>query len=81
MNPNPFTLRELEIMADAKGLYDWRQVGSTLAMIGNMFKGKNETKLKPEDFNPYIEKHKTKRKMSEEETEELLKKVFIDRKM
>ena len=57
MNPDAFTLRELVIMADARGQSEWEQTASLMALIVNLVRDPKKSKpAKPDVFNPYAQK-------------------------
>ena len=74
MNPDAFTLRELVIMADARGQSEWEQTASLMALIVNLVRDPKKSKpANPEIFNPYSPRvqKKTKAPLS------ILKDVFV----
>ena len=58
--PQPFSLRELRIMADGKRKQEWHRTAVATCLIANTWRGKS-TALKVEKF-PYCSKHQTIRK-------------------
>ena len=59
MNPDPFKLRELLVMAEGRGRLEWRQTSHLMALIANIMRDPKKSKgAKPADFNPYLQKQK-----------------------
>ena len=55
MNPDPFTLRQLLWMAEAKGHDRWAHTSSLMALIANCNRDPKKTPraFRPADFDPY----------------------------
>lgn len=58
MNPDPFTLRELVVMAEGRGKMEWGQTSCLMALIANIMRDPKKSKsVKPSEFNPYLQKN------------------------
>lgn len=74
MNPDEFTLRELLIMAEGRGRFEWGMTSSLMALVANALCGRGKGKAAaPEEFNPYCQK-----KANIIVTVEQLKRLFPD---
>jgi len=72
------TLRELLIMAEAKGKDNWNHTSAILALIMNVNRDpKKHSAVSPRELNPYEKKVKT---VLRGKDLRILKDVFIDRK-
>ena len=59
MNPDPFKLRELLLMAEGRGKFDWGRTSCLRALIATIMRDPKKSKgVKPSDFNPYSQKNK-----------------------
>lgn len=77
INPDPFTLRELDWMLQGRGEFEWSMTSSLMALQINM---NCKKKVKPNDFNPFARQIKQNKIMlSPEESMKALKAVFIDK--
>ena len=57
MNPDGFTLRELVIMAEERGRFEWNQTSSMIAVVINMMRDPKKSKaVTPDMFNPFAKK-------------------------
>lgn len=53
MDPSPFTVRELLIMAEAARRDAWDRLSVLLSLVYNAHRGPKAPYLAPEAFNPY----------------------------
>lgn len=68
------TLRELILLAEARGKFEWEQTASLMALVVNLVRDPKKGKpAKPADFNPYYQKEKPKVKVPLS----FLKEVFV----
>jgi hypothetical protein len=78
IDPGPFTLRQLVVMAEAKSRQAWNHTSAILAMLANVHRDAKKTRaLRPADFHPHRRHDKptiTKVGIN------VLKQVFVDRK-
>ena len=52
-------------MTEARGIFEWGQTASLMALIANVLRDPKKSKsVKPSDFNPYNIKQKTKAPVS-----------------
>ena len=59
MNPDPFKLRELLLMAESRGRLEWGRTSCLMALVANLMRDPKKSKgVKPSDFNPYFQKRK-----------------------
>jgi len=56
VNPDPFTLRELLIMAEAKQRAAWNHTAQLAAIWANIHRGPKTPAFDLYDFHPYMEK-------------------------
>lgn len=63
-------------MVSGRGEFEWNMTSSLMALQINM---NCKEKVKPQDFNPYLERSNTKNiiKLNAKESEEVLKRVFL----
>jgi hypothetical protein len=77
VDPGPFTLRQLIVMAEAKSRQAWNHTSAILAMLANVHRDAKKTRAyRPADFHPHRRMEKptiTKVGIS------VLKQVFVDR--
>ena len=63
VQPDPYTLRELVAMAEARERSEWGRVSSLMALVANLLRDPHKGRpLRPADFNPYVEQEKTPEK-------------------
>ena len=53
MNPDGFTLAQLDRMATHRLKAEWERASAILAMVYNMHRGPKSRPMKPSDFNPF----------------------------
>ena len=77
IDPGPFTLRQLVVMAEAKSRQAWNHTSAILAMLANVHRDAKKTRAyRPADFHPHRRHEKptiTKVAIN------VLKQVFVDR--
>lgn len=57
MNPGEFTLRELVLMVEGRGKFQWAQTSALMALAVNMMRDPKKGKpANPADFNPFAPK-------------------------
>lgn len=56
MNPDPFTLRQLKWMAEARGNFCWQQTSSLEALLINQNRDRHSRPVSPNDLNPFAPK-------------------------
>jgi len=77
VNPDPLTLRELVIMAEAKSRDNWNHTSAVLALIMNVNRDpKKHSAVTPRELNPHEKKVKT---VLRGKGLRILKDVFVDR--
>ncbi len=77
MNPDPLTLRELVVMAEAKSHDNWNHTSAVLALLININRDpKKKRAVSPKDINPHERKVKT---ILRGKGLRVLKDVFVDR--
>ena len=77
IDPDPFTLRELDYMSKARAELEWQQTSSVLSLIANVNRNPMRTgPFKPDDFNPTIE-----RRPLPDVPITVLRDVFVDKKV
>ena len=55
MNPDGFTLAQLDRMAEARRKDEWERASAIVAMVYNMHRGPKSRYIKPSEFNPYTQ--------------------------
>lgn len=58
LDPRPFTLRELDLMADGRSEADWGPVSHVLCVLANKDRDPKRTPFKPSDFNPHAKRER-----------------------
>ncbi len=77
IDPDPFTLRELDYMANARREMEWDTMSSVMSLIANVNRNPKRTgPFKPDDFNPTIE-----RRPIPDVPITVLRDVFVDKKV
>ena len=77
MNPDPLTLRELLIMAEARSKDNWNHTSAILALLINVNRDpKKHHAVSPRELNPH--EKKVKRVLKGKDLR-ILKDVFVDR--
>lgn len=79
VDPGPFTLRQLSMMADGRAKLEWGIASSAMALLANCNRSsKGARTFRPEDFNPLLQArqivHDTK------EAFRLMKKLWVQDK-
>lgn len=83
MNPEPFSLRQLFIMARSRMAFAWDHTAALLALSINQHRKKGTQTVKASDLNPFRCKQRQKPiiKLNSKDSMKLLKSVFIDHKV
>ena len=77
VDPGPFTLRQLVVMAEAKSRQAWNHTSAILAMLANVHRDAKKTRAyRPADFHPH---RRTEKPTITKVGINVLKQVFVDR--
>lgn len=78
IDPGPFTLRQLVVMAEAKSRQAWNHTSAILAMLANVHRdAKKQRALRPADFHPH---RRNERPTITKVGINVLKQVFVERR-
>lgn len=81
VDPRPFTLRELALMVDGRGLFEWGQVSQILAMICNIYRKPGTPAVDALKLNPFFNYEEKQRRekvqLNRQESLQVLQKVFM----
>jgi len=83
MNPEPYSLRQLFYMVNAKCREAWDHTAALLALSINQNRKKSSHAVSASDLNPYRckKREKPKIRLNAKDSMKLLKAVFIDHKV
>lgn len=77
IDPGPFTLRQLVVMAEAKSRQAWNHTSAVLAMLANVHRDAKKTRAyRPADFHPH---RRNENPTITKVAINVLKQVFVDR--
>ena len=78
IDPGPFKLRQLLVMAEAKSRQAWNHTASILAMLANTHRDPKKSRAaRPADFHPH---HRNEKPAATKTGINVLKQVFVDRR-